>query len=317
MATVKLEIYVADIAAVLSSYNVIEIQRSVTAPPSTTPVDLTEDTAQPAVLIGSEVGPFDINAKILSFAVNGITINVTFASSDPIAIADVVIEINTILTAAGIPATASDDGAGKLKLETDDDGTQYTLEIFSSTALAELGFIAGAKDNGEAAHITLVSGTEFYFFDDDSGLLSSYYRTRYYNDTYGTYSSWSDWFQGAVPAAVGSAHLIIGRVKLADLNGAALPNRKITLVNVFEPNKKDGYGIFGKSIDLETDEFGMAGTALVKDSLVDIIFSGTSIIRRIRVPNTGTEFDLLSDSLVVDGELEIKVPDLPYAPRRS
>jgi hypothetical protein len=154
-------------------------------------------------------------------------------------------------------------------------------------------------------------------FDDGSGLASYYYRTRFRNTGNGIFSGWSDWIQGQTGAAVAAAELIIGKVYLAGLDGTALAGKKVLIVNVFDPIVKDGYGIFGTSITLETDGVGYAETALVKGSLVDVIFAGTSIVRRIQVPSTGTEFDLLDDSLVMDDQFEIKRPDLPYAPRSS
>ena len=317
MATIKLKIYVAELANVMLLYDSIWVQRSTTAPPTTTEVDLTADVAAPAVLIGSLEGPFTLNGKTLVFKVNGTELTVTFTSPNPVAIPDVVDEINTALTNAGLAATASNDGTGKLKLETDDDGTQYTLEIISGSALTDLGFSAGDKDNGEAEHITLVAGTTDYEFDDGSGLASYYYRTRFYNTTSGIFSGWSDWIQGTTGAAVDAADLIVGKVKLAGLDGTALASAKVVIVNVYDPVLKDGYGIFGGSVVLETDGTGYAETTLVKGSLVDVIFAGTSIVRRIRVPDSGTEFDLLDDSLVVYDRFEIVKPDLPYAPRRT
>jgi hypothetical protein len=317
VATIKLKIYVAELANVMLLYDSIWVQRSTTAPPTTTEVDLTDDAAAPAVLIGTLEGPYTLNGKTLVFKVNGTELTVTFTSPDPVAIPDVIDEINTALTGAGLAATASDDGTGKLKLETDDSGTQYTLEIMSGSSLTELGFTAGDKDNGEAEHITLVAGTTDYEFDDGSGLASYYYRTRFYNTSNGTFSGWSDWIQGTTGAAVDAAELIVGKVKLAGVDGTAWASRKVVIVNVYDPVLKDGYGIFGAAVVLETDGTGYAETTLVKGSLVDVIFAGTSIVRRIRVPDSGTEFDLLDDSLVVYDRLEIVKSDLPYAPRRT
>ena len=316
MPTIKLKIYVAELTNVMSLYDSIQVQRSVTAPPATTPVDLTKNTAQPAVLVGTKEGPYLINGKTFDLRVNGTLVSITFVSPSPVALPDVLSEFNGAFTLASIPAVAlSNDG--KLQLETNGKGTQYTLEIISGSALFDLGFTVAEKDNGEASHPVLVSGTTNYEFDDGSGQASYYYRTRFYNTNDGTFSGWSDWVQGLTGSAVSAADLIVGKVKLAHLNGSALANKRVTIVNVFHPYQASGYGIFGKSVNLETDGAGMAETTLVKGSLVDVIFNGTSIIRRIQVPTTGTEFDLLDSSLVIGDELEIMVPDLPYAPRRS
>jgi hypothetical protein len=101
------------------------------------------------------------------------------------------------------------------------------------------------------------------------------------------------------------------------LDGKVLANNKVILVNVFNPLVKDGYGIFGSSLTLVTDGLGMAETPLVKGSVLDVIFSGTSIIRRIQVPSTGTEFDLLDESLVLNDGFGIQEPNIPFAVRNS
>jgi hypothetical protein len=317
VATITLRIYVANPAGQLASFDVIEVQRSTTAPPTTSEVNLTELTSAPAVLVGSQEGTFAINGQNLQIKVNGTLIDVTFISPNPIAILDVIQELNSAFALESLDAVASDDGTGKLKIATNGEGTQYTLEIFGGTAAVELGFSVGDKDNGEAEHITLQASQENYEFLDGSGLASFWYRTRFLNTSNGTFSGWSDWVQGQTGAAVDAGELIVGKVKLAGLDGVALVGQKVTITNVFDQVKKDGYGIFGASIDLETDGTGYAETTLVKGSLIDVIFAGTTIVRRIEVPSTGTEFDLLDDSLSVDDQLEIKRPELPYAPRRS
>jgi len=317
MATIKLTIYVSNIDNVLTLYDTMQVRRSATAPPAADLVFLTDTTAAPAELVGTEEGPFILNGKTMTLKINGTEMSVTFVSPDPIAIPDVIDELNTAFGGAGLPATASDDGTGKLKIETDDSGTQFTIEMISGTALSVLGFSIGDKDNGEAAHIPLVAGTTSYEFDDGSGQPSYYYSTRFFNTANGTYSAWSDWIQGQTVSAVDSVNLIIGKIKLSDLDGNALSGVKVVIANAWEVQKVNGYGIFGRSISIETDSTGQAETTLVKGSKVDVIISGTSIIRRIVVPSTGTEFDLLDDSLVVADEFEIQRPDIPYAVRRS
>lgn len=317
MSTIKLKIYVDELANVLTLYDSIQVQRSITAPPAPTPVDLTDTEATSAEIIGTLEGPYIINGETFTLEVNGVEIIITFASPDPVSLLDIIDEINIAFETAELAALASDDGTGKLKLTTVDKGTQYTLEIVGGTALSILGFTAGAKDNGEAAYILLNASTTNYEFDDGSGDSSYYYRTRFYNTVSEIFSDWSDWIQGTTGAVIDSADLITAKVKLATLDGMALSGKKITIVNVSEPTIVNNFGIFGNAIDLETDSAGAAETPLVKGSLVDVIFSGTSIIRRIRVPSTGTEFDLLDSSLVEADSLEIMRPDLPYAPRRS
>ena len=104
---------------------------------------------------------------------------------------------------------------------------------------------------------------------------------------------------------------------MANVDGVAISGAKITLVNVFSPLISDSYFISGRSKQIETDITGLAETTLVKGSILDLILEGTSIVRRIQVPSTGSEFDLLDSSLVLDDMFGIQVPDLPAAVRRS
>lgn len=316
MAVIKVKIFVSEITNVLTLFDVIQVQRSVTAPPAVTPVDLTVAVACPAELVGSLEGPFSVSAKSMVFKVNGAEITVTFVNPDPMAITTAVSEVSDALTLTGLAAVASDD-AGKLKIETSDSGTQFTLEMISGSALAEFGFTAGQKDNGEAAYVILVADVDSYEFDDGSGQASYYYRTRFFNTNNDTYSAWSEWIQGTTSAALPSSDLIIAKASFAGLDGTALAGQRVTISNVYEPTKSSGFLIAGRSITLEADGVGSVETALVKGSLVDVIFHGTSIVRRIQVPDIGTEFDLLDDNLVTHDRFGIQVPDIPDAPRRS
>ena len=75
----------------------------------------------------------------------------------------------------------------------------------------------------------------------------------------------------------------------------------------------DEHFIAGRSKQIETDVTGAAESTLVKGMLLDVIIEGTSIIRRIQVPTTGSEFDLLDPDLVLGDPFQIQVPDLPSA----
>jgi hypothetical protein len=86
---------------------------------------------------------------------------------------------------------------------------------------------------------------------------------------------------------------------------------------VYSPLSVDGYFIAGANRRIETDGTGYAESTFIKGSTVDVILEGTSVIRRILVPDTGTEFDLMDASLVQDDPFNIQVPDLPAAVRRS
>jgi len=96
-----------------------------------------------------------------------------------------------------------------------------------------------------------------------------------------------------------------------------LVGAKVAIVNVFCPYSKAGYFFAGRIKEIETDGMGQSEATFVKGSTVDIVLVGTSMIRRIVVPSSGTEFDIMDPTLVQDDPFQIQVPDLPAAPRSS
>jgi hypothetical protein len=315
MAVIKVKIFVPEIDNVISLFDVIQVQRSEAGSPYTDAKDITADTAQKPVLVGAEEGPFaSLQGKTLRLKVDGgLEQEVTFTAADPISLSNVIAEFNTEISGA----TADDDGTGKLQIEGNAPGTVGTLEMTGGTALAILGFVTGDKDNGEDSHPTLLPGVDSYEYDDQSGQASYWYRTRYYNTGDGTVSSYSDWVQGSTGAVIDPAELIVGKIKLAGVDGTAMVGAKISIVNTYSPLVADEHFIAGRNLQIETDGSGYAETTLIRNSIVDVVIEGTSFIRRIQVPATGTEFDLMDESLVLDDPFQIQVPDLPAAVRRS
>ena len=315
MADIKIKIFVPEIANVLSLYDKIQVQRSEAGSPYTDAKDITATASTAPELVGTLEGPFPgLQGTTFKIKVDqGAEQSITFVSANPISIGNVVDEINGGVTGL----TASDNGEGKLKLVGTNTGTDGVLEITGGTSLAILGFSTGQKDNGEDPHVSLMAGVDSYEYDDRSGAASFWYRTRYYFSVNGGYSTWSDWIQGSTGTAIGSGNLIVGKIKLADVDGSALVGALVTIVNVFDPLSADNYFVAGRSKVLETDGSGMAESTLIMGSTVDVIIHGISMIRRILVPDTGTEFDLMDASLVQDDPFQIAVPDLPAAVRRS
>jgi hypothetical protein len=315
MGVAKIKVFVPEITNVLTLFDAIEVQRSEAGDPYSDAKSITTETVAAPVLVGTAEGPFTglQGAECKLKVDGGAEQTLTFTGLDLFSLANVIDEFNNTV----MGATASDDGTGKLKITGNQVGTVGQLELTGGGALAILGFSVGDKDNGEDTHIDLQVGVDSYEYDDQSGAASYWYRTRFTNTVSDNFSSWSDWIQGDTGAAITATYLIVGKVKLADIDGTALVGKKITVVNVYSPLIVDTYFVAGKSKTLETNGVGMAETTLIMGSVVDVIIAETSFIRRIQVPSTGTEFDLMDASLVQDDRFEIQVPDLPSAVRRS
>lgn len=315
MAVVKVKIFVPEITNVMTLFDKIQVQRSEAGTPYSDAVLITADSIEPPVLVGTEEGPYSSlqGTTMLIKVDGGAEQSVTFTAANPISLSNVIDEFNSTIT----DAEMADDGTGKPEITGLTDGTGGILELTGGSALAVLGYATGQKDNGEDPHVTLLAGIDAYEYDDKSGEASYWYRTRYYNLSSGVFSSWSDWIQGDTGAAVDAANLIVGKVKLANPDGTAHVGAKVTIVNVYQPLIVDDYFMSGRQIQIETGGTGQAETTLIKGSTVDVILEGTSVIRRILVPDTGTEFDLLDPTLQQDDPFNIQVPDLPSAVRRT
>ncbi len=315
MAVITVKIFVPEIATVLTLFDKIQVQRSELGSPFTDAKFITANSAAPPILVGITEGPFaSLQGQDLKIKIDGGTIQtVTFTAANPISLANVISEFNTDI----VGAVASDDGTGKLKITGGNSGTDGTLELTGGTGLSILGFTSGDKDNGEDTHISLMTGIDSYEYADQSGSASFWYRTRFYNQTSGNVSSWSDWTQGSTGSVIDASFLTIGKIRLAGIDGTALVEQEVTLVNVFSPLSADGYFLAGRSKTIKTDGSGYAETTLIKESVIDLVIEGTSVIRRIEVPSSGTEFDLMDPNLVLDDPFQIQIPDLPAAVRRS
>jgi len=313
MAVIKIKLFVPEIANVLTLFDKIQVQRSESGTPYTDAKFITAPTTVKPDLLGTKEGPFTIQGQSLKVKVDGgAEQTITFVSANPAAINRIVDEINH-----GITGLTASDSYGKLKLQGNLSGTLGTLELTGGSALITLGFTTGQKDNGEDPNISLMTGIDAYEYDDGSGAASFWYRTRFFQSVSGVYSSWSDWMQGSTGGAITSSFLIVGKIKLANIDGTAWVGAQVTVVNVFNPLSADGYFIGGPRKSFETDGMGQGELTLIKGSTVDVIIEGTSVTRRIVVPSSGTEFDLMDPTLSQDDPFAIQVPDLPAASRRS
>lgn len=312
MAVIKLTTYVANIANVIGLFDKIRYFRS-TAGIGGPYIAITADSAEAASITGSNSAPFNINGQTLTLKVDGgAEQTVTFISPNPLNVDQAIAEIDDQTT--GLTPTES---GGAVILTSDTTGTSSILEIVGGTALSELGFSAGSA-GGKDADVILAGGTSEYEYDDQNGLSTNYYQSQYVNSSTGAVSSLSDPVQGSVSALVPTANLITAKIDLADVDGAPLVDIVVSLYNIYVPPLVvSDIGVLGKNIEMVTDSVGHAETTLLKGAVVDVAIAGTEIIRRITVPSTGTEFNLMDEIAAADDLFQIQTPDIPAAVRRS
>jgi hypothetical protein len=313
MAAIKLKIFVPNLANVLTLFDKIRVWRSESGALGPF-VLITSNSAAAATIIGTETGGFDIFGETLQVSVDGgAAQTVLFATPNPVSVDLAISEINDQVT--GLTASES---SGSVVLSSGTTGTASTLEITGGTALTDLGFTLDDFENGTDAHVALQTDVENYEYDDESGDVSYYYKTQYYNQTSGASSSTSDAIQGDVGTIVPSASLIKALIDVAQGNGEPYADLRIVFYNVYSPSLQyDGYSILGRTVEATTDQAGHAEVNLIKGMILDVTFVGTGVIRRIQVPDQGTEFSLMDTVSTVDDNFQIQVPDIPDAVRRS
>lgn len=313
MQAVAIVINIQDIDSALRVYDHIEVQKSVGGPPSYTDArSVTSAMAGGATVTGSATGPFiGVDGAVLSLDVDGQLATEHFTEPDPNTITSVIRQL------AGLTSIIASNSSGHLAITTVSVGSGVRLAILAGSVNSVLGFTTGTTTYGTDQHIQLRAGVSKYTYMDLSGAGPAYYRHRLINTSTGVFSDWYPWFLGPGTSVIPSTDLIIGTIHVAGLEGGAEAGMNVTVVNVYNPLVKDGYFIAGASVTKQVDANGLASFELVQGAQVDVILEGTSIIRRITVPTTGTTFDLLDPSLQVDDPFGIQVPDLPAAVRHS
>lgn len=312
MAVIKLKVDVTDLTNVLTLFDTIRVWRSEVD--DTGPYALTTaDAAAAAEITGTGSAPFTLNGLTLKVkADSGSEQEVTFATANPVYIDSVVDEINDQTT----DLTASASGS-QLVLTSDTTGTASILEITGGTGLTELG-LSVETVNGLDAHITLSAGQTRYEYDDQSGDADYWYKTQYYNTGSGGISSLSSAVQGSVGSVLTSASLITGQIRLANLSGQPYAEQKVVFHHVMVPPiVVETYGILGRTVEAETNSAGYAEVTLVQGAVVDVVLVDTGLVRRITVPSTGTEFDVMAAVAAADDLFQLQVPSIPAAVRRS
>jgi len=313
MASIKVIVAVDDVNEVLESYDQVQVHRSV-AGVGGPYIDITTDSPTSATVSGTNDASFALNGETLEIRVDeGAVQNVTIEETDPVFIDPLVDELTDKLT----DVLVENGGTGNLKITSLTEGTAAIIEIVGGTALTELGLTAG-KTTGTDRRLTLQEDYTEFTFVDSGGETSYYYEVRFYNSLTGQTSDLSDPIPGAQESPI-TADLITATLDLVELNGEPMAGTLVTISNAFDPNSLvvSSHGVMGRKVEFYTDASGHGEINLVMGSVVDVSISGTGVTRRVNVPTSGTEFDLMSSVAAADDIFQIQTPDIPDAIRRS
>lgn len=292
MSIISFNITVDDLDAVLALYDSIQVWRSPDASGDPTPFsEVTASDSLPAIVDGTVAGPWEINDLVLGVSLsNAETVSIVFEGSDPIDLATALRQINE-----AIPGLASEND-GRLRLTSPLLGTGSSIAL-SGSAISVLG-LSATKVNGRGPRLLLTSPTVTYRFRDYDGILTDYYKTRFYSSKTGAASAFSAVRQGAPQTIISEASLSLATIDLADGAGRPVVGRRIIFVPLGVQSllqESVSYGILPTADRLiaVTDDRGHAELQLVRGHSFRVFFEGTGYHRDMVVPDQSS-FDLLT-----------------------
>lgn len=270
-----------------------------------------------ATMLGTMLESHQLNGKTLSFVVDGtVRVDVVFSSVDPVTTAQACVEINN--ATPNVVATGED---GYLRLTAVTLGSSGSIEILESDAAPFLGFTIGDGAVGIDVDITLIAGTHEYFYNDYNSSTDFWYRVEFLNPSTGDTTGTGVSFPANSSDHIAKSKTIVCYVRASDMSGMPIAGRRITFSNAFLPNTvidaNSRWSIFRHYTQMETDRNGYAEIRLLRGITVDFSIDGTGFIRRIQVPSTGSEVDLMDPTLVVSDEFGIQQPVIDFAIRTT
>ncbi len=313
---IQLSYFVQDIATALATFDTLRWWRSRTGQYGVYEA-ATATTPTPATLLGAALEPHQLNGRVLNLRIGGTnTASVTFSSTDPVSTADAVAEIN-----GAVGSIIATDEGGYLRLTTVAVGSNASVEILEGDGGIYLGFAVGDGAIGTDFDTTLVAGTHEYFYIDNNSADAFWYRVEFLNFATGDTTGTGVPFPSNSAAHISKSKTIVCYVRLADMSGLPIDSRRITFANPFLPNtvidQNSRWGVFRHYQQMETDRNGYAEIRLLRGISVDISIDGTGFVRRIVIPSTGSEVDLLDPTLVVRDEFGIQEPQIDFAIRTT
>lgn len=303
--------FIADIATALAAYNRIRWYRGSSEHGAFEAI--TGAAATPALVATSRGEPFDVGGKSLTFRVNGgAPIVLVFAGVGELSASNVAAQ----LQGATALWTAAASGT-KVSLTTVATGGTASIEILDGDAAPYLGLLLGTTSIGLDADTALSAGVHEYTYTDPQSALTYWYKVELRSSSTPVVAPLSPAFPVQRPARIADAQTIVCYLRLADMRGAAIPQRKVIVSNVFAPNTASGFGVFRHYEEIETNADGYAEIRLLRGMLIDLAIDGTSFVRRIQIPTMGDAVNLLDPALVTEDEFGIQEPRIDGAVRLS
>lgn len=257
--------------------------------------------------------------RVLTLQVNEFPeFSCTFTGTDPIALGSIASQIQAASNGL-VVATAGT----VIDIDTVQPGAAAVLKVIGGDAVPILGLSSVEPTSlafGQDPRIPLAIGTETYQYTDPHGSSSYWYRTRLRNSTTGLTGEFSSPIPGTVTTALDPSNLVLGEVRLVDVSGRAMANRRILLDVPNQYLRVSSSTVFGYRFELLTDTSGYASVQLVRGLRLRLTVAGSSMVRDITAPtDSGVgAFDLFDPTYSTGEDIwKVQQPNLDYAVRRS
>lgn len=306
--TRQVSYFLEDIDGALVVYDRIRWHKSDTETGPYLPA--TSAAAAVPTLTGSRQEPFDVQGLSLLVKIDNVDVEIAFTGGSALTAAEVVTQIGlaSVLLSASAVGTA-------VKIDGVQTGTDAALEIVGGDAAAFLGFTVGSFSLGTDADTVLVSDTHEYFLTDYNA--QAWYRIELLHHTSGASTGQGPAFPSPETARTPYSDTIVCTLRLCDMQGAAVPGRRVTFANVGVNRVNTTWALGRQYFEALTDSNGYLEVRLVRGALIDMSIDSLGVTRRIRVPTTGDAVDLLDPALVTEDEFGIQEQSIPALVRMS
>lgn len=275
--------------------------------------------ATAAVLTAPRTSPHDLEGLTLRLQADGLhEDSILFVDVNPVTSVDAAARID----GSSIYWTSTADAENLVTVTSVLTGTGAAIEVLESEGALPLGLNTGDTAFGMGVDSTLVPGTSEYFFIDNHSADTYFYRTQYINSLTGAESDLSQPFSALPDNTVPLDQTTVVYLRLTDLSGSPLPNRKVTIANTFAKNRvalTNGQyaGVFRGHLEKTTDKTGYVEFRILRGIEIDFAIEGTNFVRRLTIPETGDTVDLLDPTLETADEFGIHDQGIDFAIRLS
>ena len=314
MATVELTFLIEDVATYYDQgFRRINISRSKDG--GVTYYDITHSCcAQPPQVYGTSSGPWQMDGKHLTADLSGETYDVDFVGAGDWDIS----RIDGWLRAHSV-FTAEVGVDGKIILSTVSGDEHSWINVAPCSAATAWGLTTLVSYYGVSAGLTLYKDVINYTFYDYTGAAGDMYRYRLETEA-DEFSRWSDVITASPTSLISLDKMCLCSLQLLNSDGSPVVGTQVVLSNywsLYDVSPTDDVTALSFVRELTTDADGKVSVYLLRGMTVDVAIQGSSVVRRVVIPDEDTA-DLLDPSIAVTpDQLAVSDSSIPAAVRHS